>query len=315
MSELGFKVSVIIPVFNAEGFIRRTVNSVINLNDVGEILIIDDGSTDNSSVICTEIANEVEMARFFQHNDKKNHGIAATRNLGIKLSNCEYISFLDADDLYLPNRFKEDKLIFENNSDAEVVYGCCENIFLTEKGENEYKTRHVYRPNNRYTIDKRVSSKELFHTLLFGEHGQIHTSAITIKKSAFTKTGMFNTKLYFTDDTDMWFKLSLKTIMLAGSIAEPISLRSMHDNNITNDKANREKYTVKMYYSFFKWALNQKLSFSCLHNIFMVLKWKSKGYNYNDNVFFWFYFTVNPFIMFNIFFWKKLHLLYFVRNK
>lgn len=309
-----FKVSVIIPVYNAEKFISDAVNSVKELDEVGEILLIDDGSTDNSVSLCSQLASENSLVKFYRHNDKKNNGIAATRNLGIRKSSFDYISFLDADDLYLPNRFETDKSIFDNKPETEVVYGCCKNVFLTIKGEEEYKKRHVYRPDVLYTIFKRVSSKEIFSVLIYGEDGQIHTNAITIKKTAFEKIGLFNESLKMSEDTEMWFKLSIKTIMLPGSIDDPVALRRMHDNNITNSDSDRKYFLNKMFDSFFRWSLNHKIKFSDLHKIFSVLKWQMKGYQCSDKKFFWIYFVSNPSIILHVFFWKKLHLMYLVKK-
>lgn len=90
------KLSIIIPVYNVEKYLRECVDSIEAISDV-EILLIDDGSTDNSGAICDEIANERYDVKVF-HN--KNAGQANARNCGIKKAIGDYITFADSDDFY-----------------------------------------------------------------------------------------------------------------------------------------------------------------------------------------------------------------------
>ena len=88
------------------------MKSVLQLEDVKEILLIEDKSTDNSLEVCKKLENEFENVKLFQHPDKRNHGAGATRNLGLKMATADFVAFLDADDYYLPNRFDEEKKLF-----------------------------------------------------------------------------------------------------------------------------------------------------------------------------------------------------------
>src|SRR5687768_1176577 len=106
-----FKVSVIIPVYNAEKYLRGAVESAVNLEDVGEILLIEDKSPDNALQLCHQLAKEFDKVRVFTHPHGENKGAGASRNLGIEKSTLDYIAFLDADDWYLPNRFVKSKEI------------------------------------------------------------------------------------------------------------------------------------------------------------------------------------------------------------
>ena len=99
------KVSVIIPVFNAEKFIRKAVESVLDQSETGEILLIEDTSPDNSLKICQELEEKHDRVRLLRHDDLLNHGAGATRNLGIRNAKFDYVAFLDADDFYLKGRF------------------------------------------------------------------------------------------------------------------------------------------------------------------------------------------------------------------
>ncbi|UUX35239.1 glycosyltransferase [Fundicoccus culcitae] len=98
------KLSVIIPVYNVEDYIEKCVDSVINQSykDL-EILLINDGSTDNSGKICDELQNKYKKVRVFH---KENEGLSETRNYGIRKSKGDYIAFLDSDDYIYTDAYK-----------------------------------------------------------------------------------------------------------------------------------------------------------------------------------------------------------------
>ncbi len=99
------KVSVIIPVYNVEKYLRECLDSVVDqtLGDI-EIICINDGSTDNSLSILTEYAQNDSRIKIINQNNK---GVAAARNLSIKESNGEFVCFLDSDDYYPANDILE----------------------------------------------------------------------------------------------------------------------------------------------------------------------------------------------------------------
>ena len=76
-------ISVIMPVYNAASFLRKAVESAVELNGVKEIILIEDGSTDHSLEICMELSSLFDKVKLFQHPDKGNHGAGASRNLGL----------------------------------------------------------------------------------------------------------------------------------------------------------------------------------------------------------------------------------------
>lgn len=89
-------VSVIVPVYNVELYVNRCVDSIINQKFKNfEIILIDDGSTDNSGKICDEYAQKYDIIKVFH---KKNGGLSSARNCGIDRAKGEYIAFIDSDD-------------------------------------------------------------------------------------------------------------------------------------------------------------------------------------------------------------------------
>lgn len=94
------KLSVIIPVYNVEKYLKECLDSVISQNSKDiEIILIDDGSFDNSFRICDEYANKYDIIKVVH---KKNEGVSIARNTGIKMAQGDYILFLDSDDMLAP---------------------------------------------------------------------------------------------------------------------------------------------------------------------------------------------------------------------
>jgi glycosyltransferase involved in cell wall biosynthesis len=112
-------VSVVIPAYNAEQFIKDAVISVINQTYSNlEIIIINDGSTDGTSDICSYLRENFENVFTY---DQKKSGISAALNLGVRLSKGEYIARMDADDISLPNRISRQIEFLEDNLDVDLV--------------------------------------------------------------------------------------------------------------------------------------------------------------------------------------------------
>lgn len=114
-----YKISVIIPIYNSESYLKKCLDSVVNqtLKDI-EIILIDDGSTDNSLEIIKQYNNQYENIKYIS---KKNEGQAIARNLGIEMATGDFIVFVDSDDYIDQNMFK--KLYTNattNNSDIVV---------------------------------------------------------------------------------------------------------------------------------------------------------------------------------------------------
>lgn len=99
------KISVIVPVHNAERYLERCVNSIIRQDYINmEIILVDDGSTDSSGKVCDDFAkNNINIKVVHQSNS----GVSAARNTGISYATGEYINFLDSDDELLPDLFND----------------------------------------------------------------------------------------------------------------------------------------------------------------------------------------------------------------
>jgi glycosyltransferase involved in cell wall biosynthesis len=118
-------VSVIIPFLDAEDFIEQAIESVLGQTYRNwELFLVDDGSSDKSTNIAKRYAKEHERRlRYLEHDAHRNRGASATRNLGISHSNGEYLAFLDADDLWLPEKLERQVAVLSSEPSAAMLYG------------------------------------------------------------------------------------------------------------------------------------------------------------------------------------------------
>jgi glycosyltransferase involved in cell wall biosynthesis len=119
------RVSVVTTFLNAERFLGEAVASVLDQTYRDwELLLVDDGSTDRSSVIAREYAAlEPEKIRCLEHPARLNQGMSAARNLGIHHAQGNYVAFLDADDVWLPQKLAEQVPLLEQHPEAAMLYG------------------------------------------------------------------------------------------------------------------------------------------------------------------------------------------------
>ena len=131
MVKSNVQVSVIMIFFNAESFIYEAIESVFaqTYND-WELLLVDDGSNDSSTVIALQYAEQYsQKVRYLEHDGHQNCGMSASRNLGMRHANGEYIAFLDADDIYLPPKLERQVSILSSQPTAAMVYGATQHWY------------------------------------------------------------------------------------------------------------------------------------------------------------------------------------------
>jgi len=118
-------VSVIIPFLNGERFLQDAIESVFaQTHKNWELLLVDDGSTDNSSRIAREYSERhAAKIQYLEHSGHENRGACASRNLGIRSARAQYIAPLDADDVWLPNKLEQQVAIMESYPTAAMVCG------------------------------------------------------------------------------------------------------------------------------------------------------------------------------------------------
>lgn len=272
------EISVIIPVYNASEFLEKAVDSALQHDEVKEIVLIEDKSTDNSLEICERLASGNSKIKLYQHPDKENHGAGATRNLGLEKAQSEFIAFLDSDDYYLPNRFDAEKEIFKNAT-IEGVFGAIGVEYLSEKGKEEFQSK--FKNISLTTVNFPAEGKEVFKGLLgltdkiFGTF--FHLNALTIRKSNIIKNNIrFNEDLRVHQDSDFIIKLAYYSYLKSGIIDKAVAVRGIHDNNrITKIVKYSPQYNQRqllLWKSLYDWAIAEKLSSEYKKRIYLSYK-------------------------------------------
>lgn len=143
--------SIIIPIYNAEATLRRCLDSLVGqqFSDY-ELLLINDGSTDDSDAICREYANTYSCVRYFA---KENGGVSSARNLGLEHAKGEYVLFVDSDDYVADNYFAAISAAVKDTSPDLLLFGYCN---LGDKSA-EWSTGEFYE-STETGVAKQVSS-------------------------------------------------------------------------------------------------------------------------------------------------------------
>ncbi len=247
------KVSVIIPVYNAGSYVCKAVESALALSEVGEIILIEDGSHDNSLNVCKELEQKFNKIRLFTHPGGINKGAGASRNVGIDNAHLEFIAFLDADDYYLPNRFEAEDIIFKEKSDTAGVYGALGFHYYSEEGKQKYEQNAF---GQLTTLPGKPKPNELFLSLTWLHpeiNGNFSVVALTLRRSVFDRKAEKFGLLKMHEDTFFIIQLSLTCRLEAGIIDIPVAMRGVHDHNrIVNNNDPRSR--LIMWTELYNWA-------------------------------------------------------------
>ena len=253
------KISVIIPVYNAQEFLTESVKSAVSLDVVNEIILIEDGSNDDSLLLAKELEQEFKKVILIQHPDKGNHGTASARNLGVEKATNDWVAFLDADDYFLPNRFDKDIKVIKENKNIDGVYSAVGTTYLDENSKSIFVDKmNLEAADELTTITSNVNPKDLFLYLIEGKGGYFCTDGILLKKELIQKAGGFDVTLRLHQDTDLWLKMAFLGKLMEGEIESAVSMRTIHPNNRITNKNTASQ--ILFWDVVFNWFKNKSLS-------------------------------------------------------
>ena len=176
-------ISIIVPVYNTEKYLKRCINSIINQTYKNiELILVDDGSLDNSGKICDEYAKKDNRIKVIH---KTNGGMSSARNCGLDIATGNYIAFVDSDDYIALNMLETMRLYIVDNEVDMAVCGftrLTENKILSEQGKNvisgvysaenlfESETAHIDGVKDRVSLYteslwNKLYKKKIFHDL------------------------------------------------------------------------------------------------------------------------------------------------------
>ena len=200
-------VSVVIPVFNGERFLREAVQSVLDQDySPIEIIIVDDGSTDGTATVAASLP---ETVRYLH---QTNQGPAAARNRGIEHAQGSLVAFADADDLWPAAKLGQQLPYLINDPKIDIVLGRIQQVRLSEAvGEPAFS---------------------------------VNLGSAIIRKSVFERVGLFDETMRYSEDVD-WFMRAREKGAAIATIDAVTLLYRQHEENMTRGKSTSELNVLK----------------------------------------------------------------------
>jgi glycosyltransferase involved in cell wall biosynthesis len=226
MQSSNTKVSVVIPCFNGERFIGEAIESVLaqTHRDL-EIIVVDDGSSDRSREVVMDYASGGRV-RYTRHD--VNRGIPAARNTGIRLSDGDFVAFLDQDDLWRPEKLSREIAAFESrkNGDIGLVFS---NMGLMNRHGVLVKDTCCKVPKGINGLAREQVVKALFM------RNFIPIITVLVKRECFERVGFLDETISSGSD-DYEFCLRLAREYDIAYVDEALAVRRLHEDNYTNDE-------------------------------------------------------------------------------
>lgn len=199
-------ISCIVPVFNGERYLAEAVESILNQTHRPiEIIVVDDGSTDETPVVIKQYGNRIRSYR------QENAGPATARNKGLSQARADFVAFLDADDLWHPEKLERQFARFCARAELDLSFTHVQNFWVPELEEEKrlYRDHRFAQPLPGYA-----------------------TQALLARRVLFDRVGMFNSSLRACDDTD-WFLRAIDQGAVTELLPEVLVQRRLHAKNLS----------------------------------------------------------------------------------
>ena len=217
-------ISIVIPTYNRCELLKRAINSVLDQTiNVREIIIVDNGSTDNTYEMISSLFPEITYIY------EKRKGVSIARNVGIKNCRSTWIAFLDSDDAWEPQKL-EKQLFFSNNSNKKYRL---------------IHTNEIWYKNNKFQNQLKKHEKsggDIFQKSL--QLCCISPSSVFIKKEVFDDYGFFDESLEVCEDYDMWIRITSKEEV--GFLDIPLVVKyGGHDDQLSKKYWGMDRFRIK----------------------------------------------------------------------
>jgi glycosyltransferase involved in cell wall biosynthesis len=212
------KVSVITTLFNYKAYIGDCIRSVVTQNyDDLEMIVVDDGSSDDGCSVVESYANKYPRVRLVRLN--KNYGYSTAKNVGIKCANGDLICMLDADDMLMPDSIglRVKKMM----KGHDLVHGWAYNFSKRGRSENEMRNKWIKHKNDQLRWK------------------YIHPQGVILKKSIHDKIGLYDEELKCKSDREMWARVFNHNFSI-GFLDSPVALYRQHECQMHKSKWKRE---------------------------------------------------------------------------
>lgn len=214
------KITAIIPTFNRASYLLEAIESIENqTHKVDEILVIDDGSTDNTK----ELISSLHVKYIYQ----ENRGVSSARNLGIALASNDWVAFLDSDDTWNPNKIEIQTKFHKENPNLLASFS--DEIWIREDKEITLK-KHQQKEKPTFLNSLRSC--------------KIGTSTFFAQKNFLQQIGGFDEELKVCEDYDLWLRILLENEI--GYIAEKLTTKfAKASNQLSFTTAFIDSYRIK----------------------------------------------------------------------
>lgn len=248
------KVSVVVPVYNASRYVREAVDSVLQQSEVGEIILVEDGSRDNSLDVCRAISAANPRVKLITHPDNQNRGASVSRNVGIDAATMPYVAFLDADDFYLPNRFVQTKRLFSCNKNTHVIFESIGTHYENDEARRQYET---IRGPITTGMHEEVPQDKVFESMQpLGRYGHCSLVGLTMRRDAIPNGLRFDVGLPIGEDTAFILKLAASLKVAIGDRSNIVAKRRVHASNHFASYAGSERrwrLQLQLWLSVYRW--------------------------------------------------------------
>jgi glycosyltransferase involved in cell wall biosynthesis len=247
-------VTVVIPSYNTAATIGRTIESIASTGYTPlQLIIVDDGSRDNSLAVIAEYAGKFPWIECLTHPGGVNRGIAATRNLAIQHARGKYVAFVDADDTFLPNRFQTCIPMMEQDGSINVIYEPYKLIHVSGSRSDEMRS------GQSEELVHCDSDDELFFEVL-KTGGLPHTTSVTVRRDALIDTDLFP-PLKYCLEKPLWLKLYSRGGVRPGGSA-PVACYFLHDGSTCAKHEDSRAFRfedVTAYSNVYRWMKKRRI--------------------------------------------------------
>jgi len=244
--------SIIIPVYNGEKYIKRCLDSLKNQTYKNiEIIVIDDGSTDNTKKIIAKVAIDDSRIKYYY---KENNGVSAARNFGIEKASGDYITFVDADD-YISEDYCEyaHKTLVDNNLDVIVM-------------------NYYYTYDNKRTIGIKEFDSNSFVSSLFSSDGIMGYVFNKFYKKNIIKSVRFDESIKIYED--LLFNVYLSNSVKRFTIVEaPLYYYIQNPNSVMHTKFSKDKTRFEAYKKIISFMIEKKYTNNMIVDIMYKYLW------------------------------------------
>ncbi|TDH28846.1 glycosyltransferase [Segetibacter sp. 3557_3] len=222
-------ISIIMPAYNSEKYLREAIDSILQQTFAGfELIIINDGSTDDTK----QLINAYTDPRIVYLENDKNRGLIYTLNYGLSKANGRYIARMDADDICLPTRLEKQLRYFESRPEVAVVASTVN--FINDSGK----------PAGIWNADRDNTTREKIKQGMAWENCIAHPSVMI--RSNVAKQYRYRPGQLHAEDYDLWLRLLADGFVIE-KITEPLLLYRVHETSITGSILRKSNPFIKQF--------------------------------------------------------------------